>query len=358
MMRDDTEPLPQTAIRLLTSGTTGAPKRSDLTYETMQRVFDGAKHYESQHEDEVRLREGVVIVNSPLVHLGGIFRVVQAMHDGRRIALLEQFAVDTWVDRVLRHRPKTASLVPAALRMVLDADVDRADLESLRSVVSGTAPLSPETAEAFTAKYGIPVLTNYAATEFGGGVAGWNISDHRRYWHDKRGSVGRAHPGCELRVIDEADGTVLPADRVGLLEVRAAQLGGRSWVRTTDLARIDSDGFVWIVGRADQTIIRGGMKVQPDVVCRALERHPSVRAATVVGADDDRLGQVPIAVVEPTRDGRLDEDELLSFAAPFLARYEIPVRVVVVDALPRTESGKADLRAIRALVTDTIERGT
>jgi acyl-CoA synthetase (AMP-forming)/AMP-acid ligase II len=238
--------------------------------------------------------------------------------------------------------------------MVLDADVDPADLASLRSVVSGTAPLDPETADAFSAKYGIPVLTNYAATEFGGGVAGWNLADHRRHWHDKRGSVGRAHPGCELRVIDESTGAVLPPDRVGLLEVRAAQLGGRTWVRTTDLARIDTDGFLWIVGRADQTIIRGGLKVQPDVVCRALERHAAVRAAAVVGVDDDRLGQVPVAVVEPVPGARIDRAALLSFASQFLARYESPVRVVVVDSLPRTESGKTDLRAIRTLVAETV----
>ena len=339
-----------TAIRLLTSGTTGPPKRSDLTYETLQRVLEGAKHYESQRSDDVRLRDGVVIVNSPLVHLGGVFRVVQAFHDGRRISLLERFTVEDWVDRVRRHQPKTASLVPAALRMVLDADIDPADIASLRSVVSGTAPLSPETAEAFTTKYGVPVLTNYAATEFGGGVAGWNLADHRRYWHEKRGSVGRAHPGCELRVVDETTGVSLDAGHVGLLEVRAAQLGGATWVRTTDLARLDEDGFLWILGRADQTIIRGGLKVQPDTVRRALERHPAVRAAAVIGIDDDRLGQVPVAVVEATRPGAIDRAELLTFSAETLARYEIPVAIVIVDSLPRTESGKADLHAIRKLV--------
>ena len=352
---------PDTAVRLLTSGTTGPPKRSDLTFETLERVLEGAKHYEAKRSENekpenLRLREGVVIVNSPMVHLGGVFRVLQSVMDGRRICLLERFTVDEWVDRVRRHRPKTASLVPTALRMVLDADLDPADLASLKSVISGTAPLSPETAEAFTAKYGVAVLTNYAATEFGGAVAGWNLADHQRFWSVKRGSVGRAHPGCALQVIDETSGAVLEPGQVGLLEVRAHQLSGAGWVRTTDLARLDEDGFLWIVGRADQTIVRGGLKVQPDTVRSALERHPAVRAASVVGVDDDRLGQVPVAVVELTDAAAVDKADLLAHASQFLARYEIPVDVVFVEAMPRTESAKVDLRAVRALAAASIAR--
>ena len=352
---------PGTAIRLLTSGTTGPPKRIDLTFQTFERVLEGAKHYEAKRANDerttdLRLREGVVIVNSPLVHLGGLFRVLQSVMDGRRISLLERFTVDEWVDRVRRHRPKTASLVPAALRMVLDADLDPADLASLKSVISGTAPLSPETAEAFTEKYGVPVLTNYAATEFGGGVAGWNLADHRQFWSVKRGSVGRAHPGCALRIVDETSGTELARGRVGLLEVRADQLAGDAWVRTTDLARLDEDGFLWIVGRADQTIVRGGLKVQPDTVRNALERHPAVRAASVVGIDDDRLGQVPVAVVELGASAAVDKADILEHASQFLARYEIPVDIVFVETMPRTESAKVDLRAVRALASASTER--
>jgi acyl-coenzyme A synthetase/AMP-(fatty) acid ligase len=289
-----------------------------------------------------------------MVHLGGVFRVLQSVMDGRRISLLERFTVDEWIDRVRRHRPKTASLVPTALRMVLDADLDPADLSSLKSIISGTAPLSPETAEAFTEKYGVAVLTNYAATEFGGAVAGWNLPDHQRFWATKRGSVGRAHPGCALRVVDEASGAVLEPGQVGLLEVRAHQLSDAGWVRTTDLARLDDDGFLWIVGRADQTILRGGLKVQPDTVRNALERHPAVRAASVVGVDDDRLGQVPVAIVELTDAAAVDKAELLAHASQFLARYEMPVDVVFVAAMPRTESAKVDLRAVRALAAASL----
>jgi acyl-CoA synthetase (AMP-forming)/AMP-acid ligase II len=340
------------AVRMLTSGTTGPPKRVDLTYSTLERVMVGAKHYETDARSDLALRSGVVIVNAPLVHLSGVFRVLQAVLDGRRIALLERFTVDGWADAVRRHHPKTVSLVPTAIRMVLESDVDDDLLSGVLSVVSGTAPLDPEVAEAFTARFGVPVLTSYAATEFGGGVAGWNLADYRAFGAAKRGSAGRAHPGCALRVVDPETNAAVPTGEVGLLEVVAAQLPEVGWIRTTDLARVDDDGFLWIVGRADQTILRGGFKVQPEVVRSALEQNPDVRGAAVFGLDDERLGQVPVAVVELRADSRVDGDDLLAHLRPLLAAYELPARIVVVDELPRTPSGKVELVAARALVLD------
>jgi acyl-CoA synthetase (AMP-forming)/AMP-acid ligase II len=322
-----------------------------LTYETLARVLSGAKHYERNADADLRLRSGITIVNSPLVHLGGLFRILQCVNDGRSFCLLERFRVDEWVDAVRRHQPRTVSLVPAALRMVLDADIDPADLASVRSVVSGTAPLAPDDADAFRAKYGVPVLVSYAATEFGGGVAGWNLADHEQFWATKRGSVGRAHPGCELRVVAADGGAVLGPDEEGLLEVKTRQLGDDSgWMRTTDHARIDTDGFLWILGRADQAIIRGGFKVRPDDVRAALERDPRVRGAAVVGRRDVRLGAVPVAAVELRPNAAaVSAAELLAAAGNVLARYELPEELLVVDALPRTPAGKVDLAAVREL---------
>jgi acyl-CoA synthetase (AMP-forming)/AMP-acid ligase II len=195
------------------------------------------------------------------------------------------------------------------------------------------------------------VLISYAATEFGGGVAGWNLADHERFWAAKRGSVGRAHPGCELRVVDPDTGEPLGADREGLLEVKARQMGaGAGWTRTTDQARIDADGFLWILGRADQAIIRGGFKIRPEDVRAALERDPRVRGAAVVSRPDARLGAVPVAAVE-LRPGvaAVSTDDLLAAATTVLARYELPDELLLVDALPRTPSGKVDLAAVHDL---------
>src|SRR6202012_1208208 len=189
-----------------------------------------AKHATAPTE----LRRGVAIVNSPLVHIGGVFRVLQCVAEPRPFVLLERFELNRWAEAVRAHRPRTVSLVPTALRMVLHSDVPREDLASIRAVTSGTAPLSPEDADAFTEKYGIPVLTSYAATEFGGGVAGWTLPDYQQHRHAKRGSVWRADPGARLRVVGD-DGTPLGPDQVGLLEVKPGQLGPYGpWMSNTD----------------------------------------------------------------------------------------------------------------------------
>lgn len=333
------------AVRMLTSGTTGPPKRVDLTYDMLAHSVMGPDVEGVSAPTE--LRRSVAIVNSPLVHIGGVFRILQCVAEARAFVLLERFELDRWVQAVREHRPRAVSLVPTALRMVLHSNVAREDLASIRAVTSGTAPLSADDSDAFTEKYGIPVLTSYAATEFGGGVASWTLADHQKYWRDKRGSVGRANPGAQLRVVGD-DGAPLGPDQVGLLEVKPAQLGpSADWMRTTDMARLDTDGFLWIVGRADQAIIRGGFKVMPDDVRGALESHPAVAGAAVIGRRDERLGETPVAMVELRTPRSADAAALGEYLRNRLARYEIPTEIAIVDELPRTPSGKPDLSAIR-----------
>ncbi|BBZ00001.1 class I adenylate-forming enzyme family protein [Mycolicibacterium fallax] len=339
---------PGVAVWMLTSGTTGPPKRVDLGYDMLARSVIGPDPETAPAPTAPR--RGVAIVNSPLVHVGGVFRVLLCLSEARPFVLLDRFELGPWIAAVREHRPRAVSLVPAALRMVLHSELTRADLAGVQVVTSGTAPLSAEDAEAFADKFGIPVLTSYAATEFGGGVAGWTLADHRQHWAAKRGSVGRANPGARLRVVDET-GAVLPADTVGVLEVIPAQLGaGADWLRTTDLARIDADGFLWILGRADQAIIRGGFKVLPDDVRAALETHPAVRGAAVVARPDPRLGEIPVAMVELREDAEPipGPEALADYLGQRLARYEIPAEFAVVADIPRTPSGKPDLGAVRA----------
>jgi acyl-CoA synthetase (AMP-forming)/AMP-acid ligase II len=125
-------------------------------------------------------------------------------------------------------------------------------------------------------------------------------------------------------------------------------------LRTTDLARIDADGFLWIIGRADQAIIRGGFKVMPDDVRSALESHPAVAGAAVVGRGDERLGETPVAMVELREPGSANAAALIDYLRTRLARYEIPTDISIVDELPRTPSGKPDLSAIRRFFADTV----
>jgi long-chain acyl-CoA synthetase len=346
---------PGVAVRMLTSGTTGPPKRIDLTYDMLAHSVLGPDADRVLAPTE--LRRGVAIVNSPLVHIGGVFRILQCVAEGRAFVLLERFELDRWVQAVREHQPRAVSLVPTALRMVLHSNVPREDLASIRAVTSGTAPLSADDCDAFTEKYGIPVLTSYAATEFGGGVASWTLADHQKYWRDKRGSVGRANPGAQVRVVGD-DGAPLPPGQIGLLEVKPAQLGpATDWMRTTDMARLDTDGFLWIVGRADQAIIRGGFKVMPDDVRGALESHPAVAGAAVIGRSDERLGETPVAMVELRTPRSADTAALVAYLRNRLARYEIPAEIAIVAELPRTPSGKPDLSAIRRHFSDADHAG-
>ena len=341
--------LPGVAIEMLTSGTTGPPKRVRLRDEQLdQALLSGG----GPLKPGVLLRTGISIAATPMVHIGGMWAVVASLYAGRRVVLMPRFQLGPWVSAVERHRPKAAGLVPAALRTVLDADVPADKLSSLTVVTSGTTYCPPELADAFRDKYGIAVLMTYGATEFTGAIAMWTLPMHRKWWEAKRGSAGRAVRGVSMRVVDEAGRPVGP-DKSGYLEVRTAQspLGAGAWVRTSDLARIDEDGFLFIVGRADDAIVRGGFKVQPEQVRNALERHPAVAEAAVVALPDDRLGQVPAAAVE-LRPGAPPPDaaELIAACREVLTPYEVPVHVAILDALPRTPSSKVSRVDLTRLV--------
>jgi acyl-CoA synthetase (AMP-forming)/AMP-acid ligase II len=121
------------------------------------------------------------------------------------------------------------------------------------------------------------------------------------------------------------------------------------WIRTTDLGRIDADGFVWIHGRSDDAILRGGFKVFPAEVADVLRRHDAVLDAGVVGLDDERLGSVPVAAVELRAGAAVTGEELAAHAAEHLTGYQVPVRILVVDELPRTPSLKISGPGVRAL---------
>jgi long-chain acyl-CoA synthetase len=335
---------PGVAIEMLSSGTTGEPKRIPLTRAAFDASFAGFVRYQRDREfaEAPRLRSGTTIVANPLTHIGGIYGCIGALMEGRKIALLERFTVEDWVASIKRNRPKVAPAVPSAIKMILEANIPKEDLSSLVALISGTAPLSPDVVDEFYARYGIPILTNYGATEFAGAVAGWNIDDFRAHWREKRGSVGRVQADIEARVVD------------GLLEIKGAQLGnGGAWLRTTDRAQLDEDGFLFILGRADNAIIRGGFKVHPDDVVKALCDHPAVREAAVVGVPDARLGAVPAAaIIRKAGSDNLTTDEIKSFLKSKLIAYQVPVHFAFVDDFPRTPSMKPSTPGLRALFGD------
>ena len=348
---------PGVIVEMLTSGTTGAPKRIPLYRAAFQQSFFSAMSYETGRSasDPPLLRAGTQIVSNPLTHIGGLWAGLTCILGGRKACLLEKFTVPLWVDAIRRHRPKVAGAVPAALRMVLDANVPKEDLASLTAIRTGAAPLDPAITDAFWERYHIPVLQNYGATEFSGAVAGWTLKDFHAHHAAKRGSVGRFQPGVTGRVVDPATGEEVPRGEEGVLEMKAAQFGNDgAWLRTTDRAVIDADGFLFIRGRADSAIIRGGFKVHPDDVCQTIEKHPSVREAVVVGIPDRRLGAVPAAVLMLKQNApRPSSEEMSAFARERLLPYQVPVQFLIVDDVPRTPSMKPALPQIRAMFDGT-----
>ncbi|MBX3511495.1 MAG: acyl--CoA ligase [Hyphomonadaceae bacterium] len=354
---------PDTAIEMLTSGTTGKPKRIPLPSRTLEKALAGAASYEKGRSADAapQLRSGVQIVTAPLSHIGGITYLMTNLLAGRKVCLLEKFTVEGFRAAVVRHRPKIAGAPPAALRMILDADIPKEDLSSLVAYRTGTAPLDVSLADAFYEKYGIPVLQNYGATEFAGGVAGWTLADFKAHWAQKKGSVGRLNAGIEGRVIAAENGeTVLSPGEEGLLELRGANIGdGKTWTRTTDLVVLDTDGFLYVRGRADGAIIRGGFKIMPEDVIKALEAHPAIREAGVVALTDRRLGQVPGAAFR-VRAGQTapSADALKTWLRERLLPYQVPPLIIEVEDFPRTTSLKIDQQALQALLESAAAEGS
>ncbi|MET0705213.1 MAG: fatty acid--CoA ligase family protein [Mycobacterium sp.] len=336
---------PAVAIEMLTSGTTGAAKRIPLTHHQLEASLASAlQHNNRTHsDDKPPLTGSVGMVTLPIVHIGGLWSLLQALVAARPFVMLDRFTVAGWHAAVREHKPIVAGLPPAAIRSVLDSDIPPADLDSIRAINAGTSPVDPALVDDFFARYGIPILIVYGATEFSGAVAGWTLRDFHERWAEKKGSVGRAFPGVRLRVVDE-DRVAVSGGQSGRLQVATPQAGGTpdGWVTTSDLARIDADGFLYIEGRADDVIVRGGFKVAPETVVKALRGHHRVADAAVAGLPDARLGQVPVAAVELRPGPPVTGDELRAHCRDQLTPYEVPAEVFVVDELPRGAALKVD----------------
>ena len=345
---------PAVAIEMLTSGTTGAPKRIPLTRAQLEASLASALQHNDRADAKMKppLSGTVGLVTLPIVHIGGLWSLLQSLVAARPIAMLDRFTVPGWHAVVKQYRPAVAGLPPAAMRSVLDSDIPREDLASIRAINAGTAAVDPALVDAFFQRYGIPILVVYGATEFSGAVAGWTVKDFHTQWVDKKGSVGRAFPGVKLQVIGE-DGAVLGANEIGRLQVATPQAGGAGhWITTSDLAHLDADGFLYIDGRADNVIVRGGFKVSPETVVRALRAHPAVADAAVAPVPDQRLGQIPVAAVELRPGAATDGEALRQHCRATLTPYEVPARVFVVDELPRGAALKVDRRRLLTMLDE------
>ena len=330
-------------VHILTSGTTGPPKRvpirTDVLAHTLLSMTVGMDSGPDDPPDLVYWPFGSI----------GVCQLLAAPYRGKRMVLMEKFTVDEWVRAVKTYRIKRTGVQPAIIRSLLEADVAAEDLASLEYLPGGSGPLEPELRAEWQERYGIPLLWAYGATEFAGSVCAWTPELYQRHGAGKPASVGRPLPGVAVRIVDHDTGTELPVGATGYLEARV-DIIGPDWVRTTDLASIDADGFVTLHGRGDGAINRGGFKVLPESVRRVLISHPSVRDACVVGVPDRRLGQVPFAAVELRHGAEVpSEGSLKELVREALPSYHVPVAVAIVEALPRNPAMKVRPGDVAAL---------
>jgi acyl-coenzyme A synthetase/AMP-(fatty) acid ligase len=344
------EPAERPRVEILTSGTTGPPKHFPVEYAMIDKLMAGGTSGNQAVSDAASMPP--VLLYMPFGNISGIYSTIPAFVRGHRVVLLDRFSVDGWRDYVRRHSPKSAGLPPAGVQMVLDADVPKEEISCLMAIGTGAAPLDPSVQQAFEEKYGIPILISYGATEFGGPVTSTSLKDIEEFGNTKRGSVGRAFGGARLRVIDPETEEELPPGEEGLLEVVSPRIGPE-WIRTSDLAMIDEDGFLYHRGRNDGAIMRGGFKVLPETIERALLLHPDISAVGVVGVKDRRLGEVPGAVIQikPGRD-QPSPEQIEAYLREHVMATHIPVHWRFVDELPKTLSFKVHRPALQDLFAD------
>jgi acyl-coenzyme A synthetase/AMP-(fatty) acid ligase len=344
---------PEPRIEILTSGTTGTPKQFPVSYATIA-TFLGGNPLPGDQSD--LSQEPPTLLSFPLGNISGIYSSVPPLLKGQRVVLLDRFSLDKWHEFVVRYRPAASGIPPAAMHMLLEANIPPEDLASIKTMGIGAAPLDPSVHRAFEERYKIPILLSYGATEFAGPVTAMTAELHARWGQEKFGSVGRPIGGAQLRVVDPETNEILPAGEEGMLEVVSPRIGP-DWIRTSDIGMIDADGFLFLLGRADGAIMRGGFKILPETIERALLMHPSVAAASVVGVPDKRLYEVPAVAIQ-FRKGveQPGTAELESHLRRHVLATHIPVHWRFVDTLPKTPSFKVDRPAVKRLF-DTGDQG-
>ena len=333
------------AVYLHTGGTTGAPKRVPLTQRVLARrsaVLAGLTGMDGP--------DAVYATGSPIHHIGGLGNTLAALsagagRGGHRVVQRRLVA------RPAAHGVTHALLVPSMIEMLLAEDA--LDQVKLRTLIYGASPIRPETlALVLDTMPGVAMVNLFGQTE-GSPITCLTPADHALASAGRPEllqSVGRPVPGLELR-IDAPD-----AAGAGEVLARAAHLslpGPDGWLRTGDIGRLDAGGYLYLVGRTHDRIVRGGENVYPAEVERVLESHPGVAAAGVVGVPDERLGQTIAAfVIASDASHPPDANGLRRYTRERLAGFKVPAFWYSVGSLPHSAAGKLLRRELAAWHAD------
>ncbi|MEK9198414.1 long-chain-fatty-acid--CoA ligase [Lysinibacillus halotolerans] len=331
------------AVILYTSGTTGVPKGVMLTH---KNLYANSMSGVSLRDDETR---GTTIGVLPLAHIYGFGIMNSMLLLGSSVVIFSKFDAEEVFKVIEKYKVKSFAAVPAMVHaMVYHPNADQYDLSSLETVGSGSAALAVSLRHKFKEKFGAEVRDAYGLSEASPGVA-----SQRNDMPIKEGSVGIPMPGVKIKIVDE-DGKELPAGEVGELLVqgdnvtpgyfrneeatkKALQNG---WLHTGDMAKVDEEGYLYIVDRKKDLIIRGGFNIYPRDLEELLVKHEAVLEAAVIGIPSERMGEEILACIVKKEGVSVGESELIDYCQKNLAKYKTPRHVVFIDELPRNGVGK------------------
>jgi len=351
------------AVVIYTSGTTSEPKGVLLRHENLVSYVLGTVEFASAEEDEASL------VSVPPYHIAGVSNVLTSLYSGRRVVTLPAFTPEDWLALVRKERVTSAMVVPTMLARIMErADLDRS-VPTLRALAYGGARMPSRVIDTALREWPhVGFVNAYGLTETSSTISVLGPAEHRAALASddpevraRLGSAGRAVPGVEIEVRSD-DGAVVAPGVPGRIWVRGDQVSGeyagsgpavdeRGFFDTRDQGRLDADGYLFVDGRVDDTIIRGAENIAPAEIEDVLLRHPDVADAVVVGTPDEEWGQRVEAVVVPVAGRTIDGDVLRDYVRAALRGSRTPDRIAVWSELPRTPTGKLVRRDIVAELT-------
>jgi acyl-CoA synthetase (AMP-forming)/AMP-acid ligase II len=350
------------AVLLYTSGTTGEPKAAVLRHKNLVGYILGSVEFMSAGEDEATL------VSVPPYHIAGLAAILSSVYAGRRIVQLPNFDADTWIDLVAAEGVTHAMVVPTMLARIVEQMTARSiDLPSLQALSygGGRMPL-PVIDQALRLFPETRFVNAYGLTETSSTISLLGPDDHRKAQASddasikrRLTSVGQPLPTLEVSIRDD-EGAEVPSGTPGEVWVRGEQVAGEylqqgskltaeGWFPTNDGGELDADGYLYVTGRLDDVIVRGGENISPGEIEDVMLAHPDVRDVAVIGIPNDQWGETIAAVVV----GSATEDELKALVAERLRSSRSPDTVVYRDELPYNDTGKLLRRVLRAELAES-----
>jgi len=341
------------AVVLFTSGTTSRPKAVELSHNNLTSYVTGTVEFASAEPGDAAL------ICVPPYHIAGVGAALSNLYAGRKMVYLRKFDPKQWIRLAQSEAVTSATVVPTMLdRIITELEANPTPLPALRTLAYGGSKVAlPLVRKALELLPDVGFVNAYGLTETSSTIAVLTPGDHRTAHaaddepiRKRLGSVGQPVPGIEVQIRAE-DGTVLGPEEAGELYVRGDQVSGKyaeigsvldaeGWFPTKDVAYLDEDGYLFIGGRSDDTIIRGGENIAPAEVEDVLVEHPHVRDVAVVGVEDAEWGQIMVAVVVPVAHITPDPEDLRAHVRQHLRGSRTPDRVVFRHELPTTPTGK------------------